>query len=190
MENLKMTLHKDKSPNEAAKYEQAFEKNATVDDAIQYANDVLSRKIVSGKLLRQSCRRFIDDLKHGESRGIKFSRSAASRALNFFPLFCCHIKGELKGQPIILEPWQAFIIAQLFGFHKKNSRGKWVRRFKWVYIEVARKNGKSTLVSGIALIMLAFDGEGGSEVWCAAVDKDQAKIVWDAAAAMIELHPV
>lgn len=185
-----MTLHKDKSPNEAAKYEQAFEKNATVDDAIQYANDVLSRKIVSGKLLRQSCRRFIDDLKHGESRGIKFSRSAASRALNFFPLFCCHIKGELKGQPIILEPWQAFIIAQLFGFHKKNSRGKWVRRFKWVYIEVARKNGKSTLVSGIALIMLAFDGEGGSEVWCAAVDKDQAKIVWDAAAAMIELHPV
>ncbi|HHZ96694.1 MAG TPA: terminase large subunit [Flavobacteriales bacterium] len=185
-----MISNNNELPDEAAKYKNAVDKNATVDDAIQYANDVLSRKIVSGKLLRQACRRFINDLKHGESRGIKFSRNKAERALNFFPVFCCHIKGELKGQPIILEPWQAFIIAQLFGFHKKNRKGTWVRRFSVVYIEVARKNGKSTLVSGIAVLMLAFDGEGGAEVWCAAVDKDQAKIVWDAAAAMIELNPV
>ncbi|HHZ97632.1 MAG TPA: terminase large subunit [Flavobacteriales bacterium] len=190
MENLKVTSNNNEAHNIAAKYKEAVAKNATVDDAIQYAHDVISKKIVAGKLLIQAAKRFINDLENGESRGIKFSRSKAERALNFFPTFCCHIKGELKGQPIILEPWQAFIIAQLFGFHKKNSRGNWVRRFVWVYIEVARKNGKSTLLSGIALYMLAFDGEGGAEVYCAAVDKGQAKIVWDAAAAMIELNPM
>lgn len=178
------------SIDESVKYQNAVDKNATVDDAIQYAKDVLSKKIISGKLLIQACRRFINDLEHGDSRGIKFSRNKADRALKFFPVFCCHIKGELKGEPMILEPWQAFIVVQIFGFHKKNSKGKWVRRFRTVYIEVARKNGKSTLVSGIAIYMLAFDGEGGAEVWCAAVDKDQAKIVWDAAAAMAELNPV
>ena len=179
------------SNDELIKYQEAIDKNATVEDAIQYAKDVLSRKIVAGKLLRQACKRFINDLAHGDKRGIKFSYNKAVRALNFFPVFCCHIKGEgLQGTPIILEPWQAFIIVQIFGFFRKNSKAKWIRRFRWVYIEVARKNGKSTLVSGIALYMLAFDGEGGAEVWCAAVDKDQAKIVWDAAAAMVELSPV
>jgi len=177
------------SSDDLSRYQTAIEQNATVDDAIQYARDVVESKIVAGKLLVKACQRFLNDLEHGEKRGIKFSRNKAVRALNFFPVFCCHIKGELKGQPIVLEPWQAFIVVQTFGFFKKNKKGKWVRRFRWIYIEVARKNGKSTLISGIALYMLAFDGEGGAEVWCAAVDKDQAKIVWDAAAAMIELSP-
>lgn len=175
--------------DDLTRYQDALEKSATVDDAIQYAHDVVNHKIMSGKLLRQASKRFLNDLEYGNKRGIKFSRNKAIRALNFFPVFCCHIKGELKGEAIILEPWQAFIVVQMFGFFKKNSKGKWVRRFRWVYIEVARKNGKSTLISGIALYMLAFDGEGGAEIFCAAVDRDQAKIVWDAAAAMIELSP-
>jgi phage terminase large subunit-like protein len=175
--------------DDLARYQVAIERNATVDDAIQYAHDVVNNKIVSGKLLIKACRRFIGDMNRGENSTIKFSRNKATRALNFFPVFCCHIKGELEGEAIILEPWQAFIVVQTFGFFKKNRNGKWIRRFRWVYVEVARKNGKSTLISGIALYMLAFDGEGGAEVWCAAVDRDQAKIVWDAAAAMIELSP-
>jgi len=177
------------STDDLTRYQDALEKNATVDDAIQYARDVVESNIVAGKLLKQACKRFLFDLKYGDKRGIKFSRNKATRALNFFPIFCCHIKGELEGEPIILEPWQAFIIVQVFGFFKRNRKRKWVRRFRWIYIEVARKNGKSTLISGIALYMLAVDGEGGAEVWCAAVDKDQAKIVWDAAVAMIELSP-
>lgn len=164
----------------------AVKANATVDSAIQYAKDIVAGEIVAGKKMKQACQRFLTDLEQQDKSGFKFSRKRAERALKFFPLFCCHIKGSLAGQPIVLEDWQAFIIVNIFGWFQKSRAGKWVRRFRYVYIEVARKNGKSTLLSGIALYMMVFDGEGGAEIYCAAVDKDQARIVWEASAAMIE----
>ena len=144
----------------------------------QYADDVLAGKVVACKWTKLACQRFIDDL---SSEDYIFDRSAAERPLNFFPDFVRHVKGKLAGQPYILSDWESFIIINIFGF--KNHDGN--RRFRTAYIEVARKNSKSTFCSGIGLYMTAFDSEGGAEVYSAATTRDQARIVFGDARTMI-----
>jgi len=144
----------------------------------QYADDVLAGKVVACKWTKLACQRFIDDL---SSEAFIFDRSAAERPLNFFPDFVRHVKGKLAGQPYILSDWESFIIINIFGF--KNHDGN--RRFRTAYIEVARKNSKSTFCSGIGLYMTAFDSEGGAEVYSAATTRDQARIVFGDARTMI-----
>jgi phage terminase large subunit-like protein len=91
-----------------------------------------------------------------------------------------HVKGSLAGTLFVLEPWQKYdVIYPLFGWVTDNERQ--LRRFKIAYNEMARKTGKSFLVSGIGLYMTFFDGEPGAETYCIATKKDQAKIVWDGA---------
>ena len=142
--------------------------------AYQYADDVLAGQIPACKFVKLACKRFRDDLANGHERGLYFDERAAQYALDFYDL-TRHVKGELAGKPIELEPWQGFIIANIYGWKWKETG---LRRFRTAYNEVARKNAKSTLSSGIALFMLAFDCEGGPEVYSAATTKDQAKIVF------------
>lgn len=96
-----------------------------------------------------------------------------------------HYKGEWAGRPFDPEPWQTFCIASLFGW--TDVRGR--RRFRRGYIEVPKKNGKSTLCAPIALYLLAGDGEEGAEVYAAATKRDQARIVWKTAQKMVEQSP-
>ncbi len=94
-----------------------------------------------------------------------------------------HIKGKwaARGEAIKLMGWQAFLIGQIGGWlHKDDGR----RRFRTAYIEVPRKNGKSTLLSGVGLYFLSVDGEPGAEVYSAAASTHQARIVFDAARVM------
>lgn len=93
-----------------------------------------------------------------------------------------HIKGPLAGQLIKLEPWQCFILTTIFGW-VKISNGQ--RRFRKVYIEVPKGNGKSALSSGVGIYMLGCDGEGGAEIYSAARTKEQARIVFDVARSML-----
>lgn len=102
---------------------------------------------------------------------------AAQQAIDFFPRFLVHIKGELAGKPLYLEPWQAAIVASIFGWKRPDG----TRRFRVVYIEVPRKNGKSTLSAGVALLFLYLDDEPGAEIYSAAADADQAAIVFELA---------
>lgn len=81
---------------------------------------------------------------------------------------------------MILEPWQQFCIWSVFGWKRPDG----TRRFRSVYEEVARKNGKSTKLAGIGLYMLIADGEAGAEIYSAATKRDQAKIMWVEAAKM------
>lgn len=149
---------------------------ATLESACQYADDVISGKVVAGKWVRLACQRFIDDLdKHS------FDVDKAQRILDFFPDFIRHVKGKLAGQPYELSDWEAFILINLFGFVDANGK----RRFRTAYVEVARKNSKSTFCSGIALFMTAFDMEGGAEVYSAATTRDQARIVFGDAQNMV-----
>jgi phage terminase large subunit-like protein len=107
-----------------------------------------------------------------------------------------HIKGEwarpvlVGGQmvypKIMLEDWQCFILCVVFGW-KVAETGK--RRFKRVYIEVPRKNAKSTLSSGVANFMLTADGEPGAEVYSAATTGEQARIVFNDAITMAQREP-
>jgi phage terminase large subunit-like protein len=97
------------------------------------------------------------------------------------------IKGaKFAGKPLILGDWQCFIVTTVFGWVVARGARAGDRRFRIVYIECPRKNGKSTLSAPIALYLMAADGEPGAEVYSAATTRDQAKIVWDDAKRMAD----
>lgn len=110
-----------------------------------------------------------------------YDAAEAERAVRFFPRFLVHIKGALAGKPLTLEPWQADILRTLFGWRRPDG----TRRYRTAFIEVPRKNGKSTFAAGIALFCLFCDREQGAEIYSAASDRDQASLVFNVAAAMV-----
>ena len=115
-----------------------------------------------------------------------YDKKAAQIAVNFFEKLLVHVKGEWAGQPFILQDWQREeIIKPIFGWKREDG----TRRYRTVYIEIPRKNGKSTLAAGIALYLEFADDEGGAEVYSAAGDRDQAAIVHDLAKTMVEESP-
>lgn len=152
----------------------------------QYIDDVLSGRQVVCKWVRLAVQRHVKDLETGAGRGLRFDEAAARHVIDFFG-FLRHSKGEWAGQVVRLEPWQQFVLAVAFGWQRYHEEyGEWFRRFRQVFLEVARKNGKSTLAAGVALYLLDADGEPGAEVYCAATKKDQARIAWSEAKRMVQ----
>jgi phage terminase large subunit-like protein len=152
--------------------------------AEQYIADVLAGEIVVGKHVLRAVERHARDLEQGATRGLSFDYEDAEFAVECFGFFR-HSKGKWAGQPFILSPWQQFIVWSLFGW----KRADWTRRFRRAYIEIARKNGKSTFLAGILIILLALDGEQGAEVYSAATRKEQARIVFNEAKRMVRGSP-
>ena len=111
-----------------------------------------------------------------------FDKEAANKAIGFIETFITHTKGELTGEPLKLEVWQKKIISDLFGWKNKKTT---FRKYRTAYIQVPRKNGKSTLCAAIGLYMLFADDERGSEIYSAAGDRQQAGIVFEIAKGMI-----
>lgn len=148
--------------------------------ARSYAEGVVAGEIPACKFVIQACQRQLDDLANPPP-GFEFDEERANKVC-FFVETCPHIKGEQarRGELIRLEDWQVFILCTVFGW--VNERGN--RRFRRVYIEVPRGNGKSSLTSPVGLYMLALDGEQGAEVYSAATTRDQARIVFRDAQAM------
>lgn len=105
--------------------------------------------------------------------------------MRFFGLLR-HSKGEWAGKPLVLTPWQGFVVGSVFGWLRKDG----TRRFRTVYQEVPRKNGKSTMLAGIGLYMLVADGEPGAEIYAAATKKEQARIIFDEAKRMVRSSSV
>lgn len=157
--------------------------------ARQYQEDVLKGRIPACHWVRRACERQKKDLvkQNAKSYQFRFDEQAASRVCRFIELLP-HVKGEwaARKELIVLEPWQIFILTCVFGWLDKES-GR--RRFRVVYTEVPRKNAKSALTSGVALYMLSADGEEGAEVYSAASKREQAKIVYDTARAMVDKLP-
>lgn len=149
-----------------------------------YVKAVTSGKQVACQFVKQSVKRHVADLKTANKRGLNFDEQAAKTALAFFSLLH-HSKGEWANKPFVLEPWQAFCIAMIFGWKRADG----TRRFRRAYIEVARKNGKSTLMSGIGLYLLVADDEPGAEVYTAATKRDQARIIHSEAIRMVKSSP-
>jgi len=115
--------------------------------------------------------------------GCYFDVAAADRVGTFFPQFLRHSKGKWSGEPFDLLEWQwRDVIAPLFGWKRRDG----TRRYRRGYIEVPKKNGKSALFSGLSLYLLVGDGEPGAEIYSAAVDRDQASIVYNESANMVE----
>ena len=111
-----------------------------------------------------------------------FDEAAADRVVAFVERHIKHIKGEKGGQPFLLEPFQKKIVRDLFGWKYRETN---LRRFRTAYICLPRKNGKSTLISAIALYMLCADGEPSAECYVAAGDRQQANIIFDVASSMV-----
>jgi phage terminase large subunit-like protein len=111
-----------------------------------------------------------------------FSEEHATRAERFFSELLVFVEGEKAGKPLKLEEWQRKIVRELFGWVRPDGG----RRYRIAYIEVPRKNGKSTFAAGIALYLLLADKEQRPQVYSCAGDRDQARIVFNAARAMIE----
>jgi phage terminase large subunit-like protein len=154
----------------------------------QYAEDVLSGKISTCKWVKLAAERFINDLDlhDDEDFAFYFDETEAKLAVDFFPMFLRHHQGDLTGEPFFLEPWEQFIVANIYGWKRKDND---LRRFRKVYVSVARKNGKSAIAGGIGVKGLCLDGEGGPRVVCAATKRAQARIVWDSVAATLEQNP-
>jgi len=146
----------------------------------EYVAQVLDGNIAATESIKKSCRRHINDL---EKDHIYFDYDAADHAINFFSNFLKHYEGDFANEPFILYGWQAFIVGSLFGW--KNTDDD-LRRFRVGYIEVPRKNGKTTLLAGIGNYMFTADGEPGAQVYSAATKKDQAKILYNTAKTQIE----
>jgi phage terminase large subunit-like protein len=110
----------------------------------------------------------------------------------FFSEILVHTKGRWSRTAFHLKPWQLDdIMAPLFGTVVWSDEfGRYVRRYRICWIEVARKNGKSELLAGIALYLLVADDEDGAEIYGCAVDRDQARKVYDVAERMVHLSPL
>lgn len=157
------------------------------DAVTQYAEDVIAGRVVTGKLVRLACERHLRDLARQGAPDFPyvFDPARAERVFAFYG-FCRHVKGKLAGNPIILDPWQKFILGSIFGWVHRDTG---LRRFRKAYVQVGRKNGKSTMLSGLGLYMLMADGEWGAEVYATATKADQARIVYDAARTMAIRSP-
>lgn len=120
--------------------------------------------------------------------GCRFRPERAERVRSFFRKFLRHSKGEWAGQPFELLDWQYDdVFAPLFGWvGPDDTDDRRVRRFRTAYIEIPKKNGKSTMAAGVGLYMLVADAEPGAEVYSSAVTKEQASIVHDEAINMVK----
>lgn len=115
-----------------------------------------------------------------------FDEAKASRPIAFIEKFCRHSKGEWAGKPVALELFQKAFIQALFGFVDAKTG---LRRYREAFFLVGRKNGKSTLLAGLALYMLIADGEGGAEVYSTATKYAQARLLFDECHNMIKQSP-
>jgi phage terminase large subunit-like protein len=111
------------------------------------------------------------------------------RVVKVFDQLLVHTKGRYARAPFNLADWQRDeIIIPVFGYQRwSDEHQRFVRQYRKLWIEIARKNGKSEILAAIALILLAFDDEWGAEIYGAAKDRDQARKVFDVAARMVEL---
>lgn len=150
-----------------------------------YGRAVLAGKIPVCKWTRLGIERHYRDLENGHKRGLWFSDAHAQHMLESF-LFLRHSKGEWAGKQFELAPWQLFWHAVAFGWMRDDG----TRRFREVWKEVPRKNGKSTDLAGVGIYLFEFDGEGGAEVYTAATKLEQAKITHSEAVRMVESSPL
>ena len=118
--------------------------------------------------------------------GCWFDITAAEKVRGFFSGLLRHSKGKWAGKPFDLLDWEwCDVVAPLFGWRRDDG----TRRYRKAYIEVAKKNGKSTLCAGLSLYLLVGDGEAGAEVYTAAADREQASIVFREAESMVRVSP-
>jgi phage terminase large subunit-like protein len=148
-----------------------------------YAREVDEGTRIVGRLMKLACKRFLSDLLRTD---ICFDEQEANRAVNFIERKLKHWEGSFAGNDLLLEPWQKFIVQQIFGWKRKEN-GR--RRVRSVYIQVARKNGKTSFLAAIINYHIFADRENTPQVLVGANNEDQAKICVNSTGRMIEKSP-
>ena len=159
------------------------------DIARQYAEDVVAGTVIVCALALLACKRHLDDLtasEHPDSE-FYFDASAADRVCRYIESLP-HVKGRwaAAGESLVLEPFQCFMTCVLFGW-KRRADG--LRRFRLAYIEMPRKNAKSTWAAAVGNYMVTADNEHGAEVYCGATTEKQAWEVFRPARQMVDKEP-
>ena len=156
-----------------------------MDYVTQYLNAIKAGKCIVSKRTRRQYEKLVDDINNPKG-GYVFDQKKAEKPITFIERFCKHSKGEWAGQPLRLELFQKAFISALFGFVDQKTG---YRKYRETLFYVARKNGKSVMLSGLALYMLIADNEAGAEVYSVASKKDQAKIIYEETYNMIRQSP-
>jgi phage terminase large subunit-like protein len=143
--------------------------------ARRYCEQVTKGEITACDLLRRACQRHLDDLQTGHTRGLFYDPVAARNIVQWYADFCA----------LRLEPWEVWIVTSLFGWKKALGQ----RRFTDAWVSMGRKNGKTTLASGIGLYTLVADMEPLAEVYSAATKKDQARLIFRDAVRAVRANP-
>lgn len=155
--------------------------------AERYANHVLKpeNSHETGRLIKLAAQRFLNDLKRDD---IYFDESEAVKLCNFGDRYCYQWEDPFAGQLIVFQDWQRFIFEQAFGFFRREDS---LRRFTEVYIQIAKKNGKSTGLAAVpALYHLFADNRIQTpNIFTAANNEDQARICVNMAGKIIEASP-
>ena len=167
-----------------------------LDPVTRYATDVCDGHVVASRLVRLACQRHLRDIAHASQKGLDWRPAMAQRAIDFFPEVLClpeetAATGELiesaapeGGTPFVLSPFQQFIVGSLFGWYTV----KGFRRFRIAYIEIGKGSGKTPMCAGLLLYMLVT-GDRGSQLFTAAVTKDQAKLAFADCEKMVQASP-
>ena len=151
----------------------------------EYLEAIHSGECIVGNRIRRQYEKLSKDI-HEPSGGYIFDQRRAERPVEFIERFCKHSKGEWAAQPVKLELFQKAFISALFGFIHETTEE---RKYNETLFYVSRKNGKSTLLSGIALYCLIADNEAGAEVYSVASKKDQARIIYEEVCNMVRQSP-
>ena len=151
----------------------------------EYLDQINKGKCIVSARVKKVYEKLAQDIER-PTRGYIFDERKANRPIEFIERFCRHSKGEWAGKPVKLELFQKAYISALFGFvHEATG----YRKYRETLFYVARKNGKSVLLSCIALYCLIADNEAGAEVYSVATKKDQARIVFDELCNMVRQSP-
>ncbi|WP_205608238.1 terminase large subunit [Clostridium sporogenes] len=165
--------------NSVDKYLKDVAEGKIIDRATLYCLDVLEGKIIAGEYVKLACKRHINDLKKSKLNVLKepfeyyWDVTESQRIIEFAETLIID-EGEEK-QPLVLRPFQCFILGSLMGWYNNNG----YRRFRDCYIQLGRQNGKSLLNGILATYMGGFDGYRNGRIITCATKADQAKIVWD-----------
>jgi phage terminase large subunit-like protein len=151
-----------------------------------YAECLVNGSIPASKENIQAAKRHLRDLSRQGTVEFPwiFDEEAGHRPIRFIETFCKPPEGEFEN--IVMQPWQHFIIGSVFGWVHKDTR---IRRFREGVEMVGRKNGKTTLQSGLSIYMSGFDNEKGANVYILANARDQANLLFTKAGEMLKSSP-
>ena len=149
------------------------------EQAIQYAEDVVARRIIIGEDVVNTCRRFLEDLKRDD---IELRMHDPDLAINIMETTLVHKQGErldgtpLMGQPFTLEPFEVFIVANLLGWYYTGTE---IRRYNEAFIMLGRKNGKTSMIAGLAWAVGIIQRRSGSRIYIVANALKQSQEAFD-----------